>query len=201
MTAQAQAQRQRQARMTPRKFATNHCHVSFGPRNEIITICGSRVVIQSLEQTIFESTPESTRECVSCWPGPLVVNNNAGHHHDREQDQSLDVLEWIKSREEQPISFEMRLILKVITMLVKQSGKISGADLAEVLVDNLINDNFNVTILNGANNSSVVGNSVAMSGDLDGVDSQGGDNSLMSIMEKPIDQLRRHLMKGQRKVS
>ena len=172
MAAQYQQQQLRNARMTPRKFTSEHCPVSFGPRNQLITIVNTKVFINRLENSLFEFIPESIRNCVSCWPGPLTS-----------QTQSIDVLEWLRIRDEQPMSHEMRIVIRLIMMIIRQNGKFSGSDLAEIFFNNnLLSDAYN------RNNASFIND-----------DSSICEGSVSERLD-PLDQLRKQLMCGNKKV-
>ena len=120
-------------RLTPYKFGSRHSPVAFGCNNQLITVCGTAVIIHKLKSTLIEAA-EST--LINTWPGPLRKDETAKE----------DVLEYIKGQERCStanltpeyyyFNIEKRQLWQLLTMMVKQSGILSSSELAEFLINN-----------------------------------------------------------------
>jgi len=145
---------EQRARLTPLHFPHRHSRVSFGSRNELIVIQGSSVVIQSIDPSLLDYAEEVS---VSTWPGPLIKGET-------NKDEVLEYIRTLESSLKykgamQPLSasssnlddldsvslqnpeayfkvHERRQMWSLLSMAVKQTGTVSGADMAELLLSN-----------------------------------------------------------------
>ncbi|KAI1289915.1 Protein transport protein Sec16B [Halotydeus destructor] len=121
-------------RRTPPLFAHRHSRVCFGPTNQLLVIQASNVVIQQLDPGLIDV---GETVLVSTWPGPLIKGES----------DKADVLEYIRTQEsllkrqeqmpeEYTRSHQRKQIWLLLSMLVRQNGSLSGADLSELLLSN-----------------------------------------------------------------
>lgn len=125
------------ARLTPHRFPHRHTRVSFGGCNQLITAKGSIVSIQQIDASLIDLEEEIQ---VTTWPGPLSKGET----------KKDEVLEYIRTREsvlkhdQSPESYfkshERKQIWSLLSMIVRQNGILSGADLSELLLSNNENE-------------------------------------------------------------
>lgn len=123
-------------RYTPLKYPEKHSRASFGPQNQLITISGQNVMIHHLGTGLIDHESQID---VSLWPGPLVAGKTA----DSEVSDFIQAQEGryqtIGDPSQADVSYYNRQkfqIWQILLMLVKQNGRVSGADLAELLIKN-----------------------------------------------------------------
>ena len=146
---------EQRARLTPLHFPHRHARVSFGATNQLIVIQGNTVVIQQIDPTLLDFGEEIQ---VTTWPGPLVKGETkkddvleyirtlesslkfkTGMMHTMSASSSnLDELDSVSLQNSEAYykSHERRQLWSLLSMLVRQNGSISGADLAELLLAN-----------------------------------------------------------------
>lgn len=128
------------ARLTPHRFPHRHTRVSFGVSregNRLVTAKGTIVSIQPIDASLIDLEEEIQ---VTTWPGPLIKGET----------KKDDVLEYIRTREsvlkhdQSPESYfkshERKQIWSLLSMIVRQNGTLSGADLSELLLSNNENE-------------------------------------------------------------
>ena len=125
------------ARLTPHRYPRRHTRVSFGGSNQLVTAKGTIVSIQQIDPSLIDLEEEIQ---VTTWPGPLIKGET----------KKDEVLEYIRTREsvlkhdQNPESFfkwhERKQIWSLLSMVVRQNGTLSGADLSELLLANNENE-------------------------------------------------------------
>lgn len=125
------------ARLTPHRFPHRHTRVSFGGSNQLVTAKGTIVSIQQIDPSLIDLEEEIQ---VTTWPGPLSKGET----------KKDEVLEYIRTREsvlkhdQSPESYfkshERKQIWSLLSMIVRQNGILSGADLSELLLSNNENE-------------------------------------------------------------
>ena len=121
-------------RLTPHRFPHRHSRVCFGSTNQILLIDGTTVKIYQSDPSLIDLGENAL---ITTWPGPLTKNET----------DKADVLEYIRTQdanlrtkeqmpEDYSVSHQKKQIWLLLSMLVKQNGTISGADLSELLLSN-----------------------------------------------------------------
>jgi len=126
---QGQIQRQR---LTPLLYSVRHSRVNFGPLNQLVVASGQTLNLYHLEPHLIDIEGQLM---ISTWPGPLS----------KTETNKAELLEYIKSQEGYHQTFgeplevlyhnkEKKQIWRILLMLVRQNGYVSGSDLTELLL-------------------------------------------------------------------
>lgn len=124
-SSQQEAER---ARMTPLNFPQKHSRVTFGGLGQIIVAKGTAILVQQVDPSLLDYQEQVP---VTTWPGPLIK----GETKMEDIKEYIRVREgYLKSLEHYPDLYEKRLLWNLLSMEINQAGRVSGSDLAELLV-------------------------------------------------------------------
>lgn len=119
-------------RLTPHRFPHRHTRVAFGSLNQLIVTNQLTVTIQQLDPSLIDIGEDVQ---VSTYPGPLLKGET----------KREDVVEYIRVREsalrhvrsDDPLKNDEKFqIWSLLSMLIRQNGVVSGADISEQLLLN-----------------------------------------------------------------
>ena len=200
---QLQQQQDQVKEKTPLKFVSVHTNAVFSTNNNqlIVVEPNSQISLYDLREIFTEK----------CYP-QLFLHTLLLHVNDDLENSSKTLLpfndaqvalEWIRIKltNDSGLNYELKLILKVITMLYRQNGVVSGLDLSGVILFlccclflsliYFITELFFDAVTSGANNDTT--DSVTDKLSQSGSDQQNRDQLL--------SHLRQLLMRGQRRVA
>nr|XP_027205171.1 uncharacterized protein LOC113798786 isoform X2 [Dermatophagoides pteronyssinus] len=175
-----QQQIQNQKKIAPLKYNQFHTPCSFSQHdNQLIVVeANSNVGLYGLQEVFIEQ----------CYPNLylqslLYTNNDDPNLTLLPFEDSQSSLDWIRVKQlnDTTMNYELKLILKLITMLFRQNGTLSGLDLSELLYE-LVQPN------NGDDSEKL---------------SQSGGSEVVTkdYYRDLLSHLRQLLMRGQRRVA